>query len=385
MTQRLFYSDSHIFSFDATVLNCRESGKFFEITLDRTAFYPEGGGQPGDTGTLGGVTVTDTREKDGDIVHITEKPIAAGTKVRGELDWDRRFDFMQQHSGEHILSGILNRRFGCDNVGFHMGADVVTIDFNCAVPEAELYDAEAEANRFVWQNLPVEITFPSAEELKDIPYRSKKELSGEVRIVTFPGADICACCGTHVKYTGEIGLIKILSLKKFRDGVRIEMVSGKRAYDHISTVCEQNRKISGLLSAKIYETSSAASRLLDENNALKRRFYEAEEKMIAERTEQFRGAGNTLIFERGLAPDTLRKLCDSVASVCEGRCAVFSGCDGEGYKYTIISPDDLREFVKNMNAALDGRGGGKGGFVQGYVNAFRKDIDAFFAQNNDQR
>ena len=379
MTQRLYYSDPHTREFEATVVSCRACGDKFEITLDRTAFYPEGGGQPGDTGRIGVVAVTDTRERDGEIIHIASGSAAEGDAVRCEIDWARRFDFMQQHSGEHILSGILNRRFGCENVGFHIGADVVTIDFAPAITEAELSEAEAEANSFIRQNVNVETFFTSEAELCDIPYRSKKELSGEVRIVRFPGADTCACCGTHVKSSGEIGLIKTLSIKKFRDGVRIELVCGERAYKHVCSVCEQNRAVSCMLSAKIYETAAAVSRLLEENAALKRRFYEAEEQMIADRVEKFRGKGDALLFEDGLDPNAVRRLCDAVAGVCGGRCAVFSG-GGDMYRYAVISGDD-GDFVRRMNASLGGRGGGRDGLAQGSVSASKEAIVEFFKAN----
>ena len=381
MTERLFYADQHLASFEATVISCTENKGKYEVILDKTAFYPEGGGQPGDTGTLGGAEVLNTTEKGEEIIHHTAFPLTPGETVCGKIDWLRRFDFMLQHSGEHIVSGILNRYTGCHNVGFHMGADVVTIDFDVEISDEILKQAEKEANEAVWKNLPIIASFPTPEELKTIPYRSKKELEGEVRIVTIPGADICACCGTHVSFAGEIGLIKLISSRKFREGVRIEMVSGKRAYDYMTAVFEQNKRISNLLSAKPLETSLAVSRMMGENEKYKQREYEVQEKMIAKKAEELKGENDVLLFEEDLVPENVRKLCDAVAKVITGRCAVFSGNDEDGYKYAIISREDIRAFTKKLNEAFSGRGGGKPDFVQGSVKGSKKDIEEFFKEN----
>lgn len=173
--------------------------------LDRTAFYPEGGGQPADTGSLGEAAVLDVREKPEGIVHITDKPLKAGSRVNGIIDWERRFCHMQNHSGEHILSGIVHKHYGLDNVGFHMGKDEVTVDFNGILTMEQIEAVETEVNELIWQDIPVLESYPSKEELSLMDYRSKKELSGQVRLIEFPGGDVCACCGTHVITAGEIG------------------------------------------------------------------------------------------------------------------------------------------------------------------------------------
>jgi len=379
-TEKLFEQDAYLREFDAAVLSCEPRKGGFAVTLDRTAFYPEGGGQPGDTGTLGGIRVTDTHVQDGRILHYTEAPLTPGAAVRGVIDWARRFDLMQQHSGEHIVSGILCGRFGCDNVGFHLGADTVVIDFNAPVTPEELAEAEAAANAVIWENRPFLVTYPTPEELQTIPYRSKKELTGQVRIVECPGADCCACCGTHVKSAGEIGLIRLLSLKPFREGVRIEMVAGSRAYAHVRAMCRQNSRISVLLSAKPGETAAAVERMAAELAETKYRLTGLENQMFAEKAAGLAGAGNLLLFEEGLSPDALRRCCEAVGTACGGRCAVFSGADGD-WKYAIRVPaGDLRGFVKELNGALNGRGGGKPNFVQGSVAASRGEIEAFFAK-----
>lgn len=377
MTEKLFEKDAYLREFTAQVLGCEPSKKGYAVVLDRTAFYPEGGGQPCDCGTLGDAVVTEVHYVNGEIVHTCDRPVS-GT-VTGIIDRERRFDLMQQHSGEHIVSGLIHNRFGYENVGFHMGADMITIDLSGMLTMQEVAEIELAANRVIWDNIPVDIFYPSAEELQALAYRSKKELLGQVRIVRWPGVDTCACCGTHVARSGEIGLIKLLSCVKFRDGVRIELLCGKRAYDYVSAVVTQNREISGLLSAKPLETAQAAGRMAQELADTKFALTGAQQKYFESLAESFRDLGDVFFFEDGLSPDALRRLGVEVMEVCGGRCAVFSGTDEEGYKYAVGEKDgDLREFVKEMNTALRGRGGGKPFFAQGSVTASKKEICEFF-------
>lgn len=379
-TQKLYYLDAHQKTFTAAVLSCVPGKHGYDVVLDRTCFYPEGGGQPGDTGSLSGVRVTDTHERGDEIVHFCDAPLAVGETVEGAIDYDRRFSFMQLHSGEHILSGIVHRRFGYENVGFHMGTDFVTIDFSGMLGPDDLAAVEAEANEWIWKNIPIRITWPSPDELAAIPYRSKKELTGQVRIVTIPDVDICACCGTHVSNTGEIGFVKIFSCVKFHDGVRLEILCGRRALQYMSALVEQNRRVSGLLSAKPLQTADAAARLLEAEAALKLRAAQLEEQVFAQKAQALAGAGNVLLFEPPMTPDSVRRLTDLVMTACGGRAAVFAGSDAEGYKYAVGEADgDLRQFVKELNAELHGRGGGKPFFAQGSVAASRAGIEAFFA------
>ena len=379
-TQKLYYLDAHQKTFTAAVLSCVPGKHGYDVVLDRTCFYPEGGGQPGDTGSLSGVRVTDTHERGDEIVHFCDAPLAVGETVEGAIDYDRRFSFMQLHSGEHILSGIVHRRFGYENVGFHMGTDFVTIDFSGMLGPDDLAAVEAEANEWIWKNIPIRITWPSPDELAAIPYRSKKELTGQVRIVTIPDVDICACCGTHVSNTGEIGFVKIFSCVKFHDGVRLEILCGRRALQYMSALVEQNRRVSGLLSAKPLQTADAAARLLEAEAALKLRAAQLEEQVFAQKAQALAGAGNVLLFEPPMTPDSVRRLTDLVMTACGGRAAVFAGSDAEGYKYAVGEADgDLRQFVKELNAELHGRGGGKPFFAQGRVAASRAGIEAFFA------
>ncbi len=375
--EKLYEDNSFLSSFEARVVSCGKGRKGYDILLDRTAFFPEGGGQPWDTGTLGGAKVLEVHERDGQVVHTCSAPLEEGSLVRGELDWDRRFDFMQQHSGEHIVSGFAHRRWACDNVGFHLGTDVVTVDLNTVLDEADLQWLEDRVNRYLWEDHPVAVTYPTPEQLADLEYRSKKELSGRVRIVTFPGADTCACCGTHVASSGQIGLVKLLGAVRFREGVRVELVCGGRALNWLSRAARQNHHISNLLSAKVFETGSAVERLLEERDSLKLRLQQVEEQQIASLAGRCTGAGSVMLFATGLSPDSLRRFCDGVLQVCGGWCACFAGDDAHGYRYAIGCPEgenDLRPVTKNLNRTLNGRGGGRANFVQGSFSSDRKSI-----------
>lgn len=378
-TKRLYYDDAYINEFTATVLECREEQNGYGILLDQSAFYPEGGGQPSDRGQIDGTEVVDVKEKCGELIHFTKEPVEKGRKVSGNIDWKRRFDLMQQHSGEHMVSGLIHEKYGYDNVGFHMGSDIVTIDFNGPLTMEELFVIEQKVNQKVWENTNVEIWYPSAQELDSLPYRSKKELTGKIRIVRFPGADLCACCGTHVKQTGEIGIIKILSCEKFREGVRVEMVSGRRVLEHLNMLQEQNHQISVLLSAKPSCTANAVSRLYEENFSLKGRVMQMEEKYFREEADKWSGKGDVLLVCSEMEADSVRRLADAVMHTCGGRCAVFAGDDKNGYKYAMGQENgDLRDLTKEMNQTLQGRGGGKPFFVQGSVKSTEQEIRKFF-------
>lgn len=377
-TRRLYYEDVYKKEFEATVLECREAKKGYQVLLDESAFYPEGGGQPSDFGTLGEARVSEVHEKDGELLHYTDRPLEAGQTVTGRIDWEHRFDLMQQHSGEHMVSGLIHEKYGYDNVGFHMGSDVITIDFNGLLTEEQMAEIEQRVNEKIWENRAVEITYPTPLELEELPYRSKKELTGKVRIVRFPGVDLCACCGTHVTHTGEIGMVKLLSVVKFRDGVRMEMLCGKRVLNYLNMLSEQNHKVSVQLSAKAEKTAEAVARMQEENFRLKGAVLRYEEEMNAVEAGKWENAGNVLLFKEGMEADSLRKLTDAVMNTCNGRCAVFSRNADGSYKYAIGEREgDLRSFTKEMNAALNGRGGGKPFFVQGSVQASEKEIRAF--------
>ena len=381
-TEKLYYADPFLKTFTATVLDCQPGKNGFVVTLDRTAFYPEGGGQPADQGTLDGAAVTDVHEKNGAVLHNVDSAVEIGKTVTGVIDWARRFDHMQQHSGEHICSGLICGRYHCDNVGFHMGTDMVTIDFNADIPWEELLEIEAQANQYIYEDHPIDIQFHRGAELDTIDYRSKKPLEGDVRIVAFPGADCCACCGTHVLRSGQVGLVKFLSVQKFREGVRIELLCGKRALDYLSRTWEQAKTIGQRLSVKPVDAAAAVERLEHELSAAKLRCAQLEESVFAAIAQEQAGKGDVLLFQPPMKPDSVRKLADAAAKTCGGLAAVFAG-EGIHYAYALGRADgqDISAQVKAMNAALHGRGGGRNGFAQGSVEAERSAIEAFFKED----
>ena len=379
-TIRLFYNDPYQTQFEAVVAETRAYKGKFQVRLTQTCFYPEGGGQPYDTGTLNDIAVTEVHESDGEIWHTVAASIEVGETVHGQINWERRFDLMQQHSGEHIISGILHEMTGCDNVGFHLTPENVYIDLSLPLDIETLRQAEDRANRYIWENHPIEICWPDPETLAAMEYRSKKELTGDVRIVAFPGADRCACCGTHVASSGAVGQIRLLTVQNWKGGVRVEMACGKRALDISRDWMNQTLEISRSLSVKPHAAASAVHRLESELAAAKARAAALEDSLFAVWAGEYAGEGNLLLFKDGLTPDGLRRLTGLLTEKREGRCAVFSGNDQEGYKYAVGEKDgDLRVLVKEMNTVLNGRGGGKPFFAQGSVQAAKAEIEQFFA------
>ena len=377
-TKKLYYEDAHIKSFEAKVISCTPVKHGYEIVLDATAFYPEGGGQPCDLGTLGTANVLSVQEQADEIVHLCDQPLAAGSLVAGNICWNRRLDLMQQHSGEHMVSGVVHRRYGYHNVGFHMGADVVTIDFDGPIPQEDLQQIEDAVNGFIWQNLPVKCYYPTQEELPNVHYRRKRDLPWPVRIVEIPDVDLCACCGTHVKNTGEVGLVKLLTCVKFHEGVRIEMVCGKRALDMLSTAYEQNRLVSQIFSAKAQETGAAAQRMQDALAGEKFRAVNLEKRLFAFIGKTYEGKPLAIHFEQELTPAANRQLCDAMAQHCAIAVAL-SGTDEAGYSLCIISrTQDAKAIGTAAVQALQGRGGGKREAFQGSVAATRQEIEAYF-------
>lgn len=377
-TQKLYYEDCHLRRFNATVIGCEKTEKGWQVTLDATAFYPEGGGEAADIGTLGGVNVLDVQEENGQIRHLCDGPLAVGQAVTGQIDWDRRFDLMQQHTGEHIISGLLHEKFGYMNTGFHVGADVMEVDFDGPVSAADLAQIEHRANEAVWADVPLECWIPTPEELPHVFYRTKRALPWPVRIVRIPGYDSCACCGIHVKRTGEVGLIKILSCTALRGGVRLELVCGKRAYQRMVTVFEENRKVSQTFSVPMNATAEAAQRMNEALSAEKARATGLQNRILESIAKSYVNHGDVLHFEPDLDGNSLRYLADKIADCCGGRAAVFSGEDGH-YAYCLAQRNgDLRELNRTMIAALNGRGGGKPQFLQGTLRTTMDKILSFF-------
>lgn len=377
--RQLYYEDCHLKTFTARVTGCTQTSKGWEVTLDATAFYPEGGGQACDLGTLGDARVLDVKEREEQVIHLCDAPLEVGAQVTGAIDWQRRFDLMQQHSGEHILSGLIHARYGYHNVGFHMGKTAMEVDFDGPIPPEELAQLELQANMAVWQDLPIRSWYPSEEELPGVPYRRKKDLAWPVRIVEVPGHDLCACCGVHVERTGEIGLIKILSCVKFHEGVRLEMLCGRRAYEYMCRVYEQNRQVSQTFSAQVLQTGEAAKKFADQLAGEKFRAAGLEKRVFASIAAGYAGAGEVLHFEEGLSSSAVRELADAIAQTCGGRAAVFSGSDEAGYSLCLVyHGGDVKELGTRLAKELNGRGGGKPGFFQGSCRATRSQIETFF-------
>ncbi len=382
MARKLYYEDPEQTQFVAVVTGCAQTAKGFEITLDATLFYPEGGGQACDTGVLGGVRVLDVRERDEEIIHLCDGPLAVGEKVEGAVDWDRRFDLMQQHTGEHILSGLIHQKYGYHNVGFHMGKQAMEVDFDGPIPQEELMELERKANEAIWRNLPIRHWYPEPEELKQVVYRSKKELPWPVRIVQVPGYDSCACCGVHVERTGEVGIIKILSGVKFHQGIRLEMLCGRRAYEFLCGVYDQNRLVSQAFSAKVLQTGEAAQRMNEQLSGEKFRSAALEKKLFAMIAQGYENAGDVVRFEENLNPGSVRELADAIAKTCGGVAAVFSGDDENGYAMCMIGDAArVKALGSDLCKKLNGRGGGKPGSFQGSVKTTRQAIEEVMAAN----
>lgn len=379
-TRKLYYEDCHLYSFAAQVISCTQEGKVWQVVLDATAFYPEGGGQAWDLGTLGGAQVLAVRERAGRIFHECSAPLTVGKTVQGTVDKLRRQDLAQQHTGEHIVSGLLHRRFGGQNTGFHVGAQVMEVDFDCLLTPEDVAWLEQEANRVVWENLPVVSWYPSPEELPAVPYRRKRDLNWPVRIVQIGQVDCCACCGVHAGSTGEVGVIKILSCGKFHQGVRLEMVCGGRALRYFSALFAQNRQISQALSAKPLETGAAVLAMKEALAAEKFRAAALEKRVFARIAGDYAGQEVAVCFEEGLSGGGLRELAQAMQAQGVGLAAVFSGQEGD-YGFCLLGGAEQAGAVcRALTERFHGRGGGRGGACQGRIPAKKAEILAFFAE-----
>lgn len=379
-TRKLYYENPNLKEFTATVLSCTPVEAGYGVILDQTVFYPEGGGQACDLGTLGDAKVLDVQEQGEAVVHICDKPLPCGETLSGQIDWNRRFDLMQQHTGEHILSGIIHRYFGYQNVGFHVGEQVMEVDFDGPIDPKMLVRIEREANEAIWQDIPVKCWYPTQEELPQVFYRTKRALPWPVRIVQVPGYDSCACCGIHVSTTGQVGLIKILSCVKFHQGIRLELVCGARALDMVCRIFEQNKRVSQTFCAKMLETGEAAQRVSEQLAAEKFRCAGLQKQLQESIAKGYAGKENVLHFEPELSPAGIRELADRIACYCCGYAAVYSGNDTDGYGLCIVSPrlENAKALGQQAASALNGRGGGKPGCFQGKFQTTREQIEEFF-------
>ena len=382
MTEKLFYKDSKIFAFEAICLSCEPAGNGFVSTLDRTAFFPEGGGQLADTGYIGNIRVTDVHEKGGQVLHYSDKPLNPGEHYSCGIDSEQRLRRMQNHSGEHIVSGLIHAKFGYDNVGFHMGDDFMTIDFNGEISEEELNDIEQKANEAIRDNRKITAEFPSQDELQSLDYRSKLELTENVRIVSIDGIDVCACCAPHMYSTGEVGIIKLLDSMRHRGGTRINCVCGMDAFDYFCKEHNNATEISRLLSSPRNDIPAYVSRKLDSENELKSRIAALSGEIIGYIAGSIPESSHSIcIFKDELDEISQRELVNLLIPKTESIAAVFCGNDTDGYRYIMGSRNiDLRKISKELNAAINGRGGGKPEMISGRSSASKYDIDNYFKQ-----
>lgn len=379
-TEKLYYENCRLAVFPARVLACREREGGFAVTLDRTAFYPGGGGQAADSGYLGAARVTGMAEENGEILHLCDRPLTPGETLEGRIDWLPRFIRMQQHTGEHILSGMIHKEYGFHNVGFHMNLERIQVDFDGPIPSERLPELESAVNTAIWQNLPVKCYVPGPEELETLSYRTKRALPWPVRIVEIPGFDRCACCGVHVAFTGEAGPVKLWSAVPFRGGTRLEMSCGIPALNQLNAVYQQAKEVSRLLSAPVTGIGAAAGELQDQLGKAKYRARQLELESIRAGAEKYRGRGDLLLFRQALDLELLVTLADTAAECAGGTAAVFAET-GDSWRWCVIDKTrDLRPMMKEMFQTLSARGGGKPNFQQGSAKGEKEAILAFFRE-----
>lgn len=377
-TVRLYDNDSYVSEFSAKVLSCNSKDKFYEVILDRTAFFPEGGGQTADTGTIDTANVADVQIKDGIIKHLTDSPLTVGKDVLCRIDWNKRYRKMQNHSGEHIISGLANSLYGCTNVGFHMGNDI-TVDFDIELTDEQISQLEVFSNEAVYKNVSITAEYPDSATLTNLEYRSKLDLTENVRIVTIEGYDRCACCAPHVKRSGEIGIIKILNYMRHRGGTRLFIICGKDAFEDYCVKTTNLYEIAVALCAKHNEELVAFRKLCSENSELKQKCATLSKQLTQLKTQNIESVnGISLIFENDADMQTIRSLALETAKSSDVIAAIFSG-NNYNYKYAVSSMHkSVRDISQKLNSSFNGRGGGSDELVQGNINATETDIRNFF-------
>lgn len=383
MTQKLYDADSYLTEFDCKVTSLYSDNDYIYIETDRTAFFPEGGGQTSDIGELAGVHVKNVQLIDGKIIHFVKNSEENAEKFKncdhicGKVDFKKRFSDMQQHSGEHIFSGIVNSLYGYNNVGFHLGSEIVTLDFDGELNEDDICKVEHLINKAIWDNREIKILFPTKQELKDIKYRSKIEIEGQVRIVEIDGIDVCACCAPHVKMTGEIGLVRVVNFERYKGGTRVSILCGERALFDLRHKLKQNRLVSNLTSSKQDETAAAVERLKNENEKLKYDIVGLTRELLTLKSESIKERDKIIIFDEKLQGKLLQDFAISLMDKCESFAACFCGENGS-FRYCVVSSKvNLQPLAKALNAAFSGRGGGKPQIVQGSINGSEDEISEF--------
>jgi len=388
-TIRLYDADAYQTEFEATVLACEEVEKkdgrvyqgVYQVWLDQTLFFPEEGGQSPDMGTIDGVEVLDVQIKNEVITHTLAAPLTVGTTVKGVVDWKHRFYNMQQHSGEHIFSGIVHKKFGYDNVGFHLSDSIVTMDFNGVISPKEITEIEEKVNQAIIENIPVEVSYPSKEELKELDYRSKIEIEGQVRIVTIPGYDVCACCAPHVRRTGEIGSLKVMNVQSYKGGVRVSILCGFRALDAF-------RQKADIITELMAEFSTSQDAILDNvkklkgaNQTMKNQLAAAKQELMEYKVSAIpEDSENAILFEADLETPVVRGVVNGLVEKFAGISAVFVGNDENGYQFIVGSKNkDCRQIAATLREKLSARGGGSDKMIQGSVAATQLQIEELLA------
>ena len=375
MTVKLYDTDSYLSEFGCKVINLYNDSDYIYIETDRTAFFPEGGGQTCDKGSFNGINVENVQIIDGKIVHFVRNSdenaeiFKTDGVLHGKIDMKKRFSDMQQHSGEHIFSGIVNSLYGYNNVGFHLGSEIVTLDFDGELNEDDICKVESLVNEAIWKNLEIKVTLPSPEELANIKYRSKIEIEGQVRIVEIPGVDICACCAPHVRFTGEIGIVRVVNFERYKGGTRVSILCGERALLDLRHKLKQNRLVSNLTSSKQDETAMAVERLKSENDKLKYDLIGMTRDYLTLKSESVAHEDKIIIFDPKLQGKLLQDFTLSLMDKAGKFAACFCGENGS-YRYCIVSGRvNLQGLAKALNTEFSGRGGGKPEIVQGSLTA----------------
>ena len=384
-TVRLYDQDAYATEFEAEVLACEEvekkEKKVYQVWLDQTLFFPEEGGQSPDMGTIDGIKVLDVQIKDEVITHTLAAPLAVGTTVKGVVDWKHRFYNMQQHSGEHIFSGVVHNRFGYDNVGFHLSDSIVTMDFNGVITAEDIEEIETEVNQAIIENIPVEVSYPTKEELKVLEYRSKIEIEGQVRIVTIPGYDVCACCAPHVRRTGEIGMLKVMNVQSYKGGVRISILCGFRALEAFRQKADIITELMAQFSTNQEALVENVTKLKNTNQTMKNQLASAKQELMEYKVAAIpEDSENAILFESDLDTPVVRNVVNGLVEQFTGICAVFVGNDESGYQFIVGSKNkDCRAIAAALREKLSARGGGSDKMIQGSVAASQLQIEELLA------
>lgn len=383
-TIKMYDNDSYTKEFSAKVISCEEKDGDYLVVLDQTAFFPEGGGQSADGGKIENANVLDVQISDDVVYHKTNKPLKVGAMVICEIDWETRFSRMQNHSAEHLISGIIHNLYGYNNVGFHMNERFITLDCDGALTETDIAKIEFEANKAIYANKKINILFPLADELSQYDYRSKLDITENVRLVEIEDYDLCACCAPHVAYTGEIGVIKILGFMPYKKGTRIEMVAGLLAFNDYCNLHNSTKSIIKLLSARREETAQAVERIYGELNSAKYENKKLSAELALLQMEKYPIPNGVCAFVNNATYDELRNCSNTLIEEID-YCYAFSNTEENNYIYVVSSKEhNVREAVQNLNKAFNGKGGGRDFYAQGKIVGNKADILKYFGDNFDR-